>query len=194
MGDVAVWARRNSHQMETAMTEVVAARDPAVQALLDKQAIHELVVRYFRGLDRGDAALIASTYHPDAVDEHGGGKTFSGADIAPGILEYSRELHIVKGSHHITNQTISLFGDKATSETYFFGYMLTSHEGAENTLQMAGRYLDRLERRGGEWKIVHRLVVPELAGSPPPGLMWLGQRLSYDATDGTDPSYEHLGR
>jgi len=177
--------------METAVTEVVTARDPEVQGLLDKQAIREVVFRYFRGLDRGDAALIASVYHPDAVDEHGGGKTFRGADIGPGILEYSRELHVAQGSHHITNQTIELDGDTAASESYFFGFMLTSHEGQDHTLQVAGRYLDRLERRNGEWKIVHRVVVPELAGQVP-GLMWLGQRLSYDASDATDPSYAHL--
>src|SRR5258705_5078942 len=105
------------------MTATVTARDPEVQALLDKQAIRELVVRYFRGLDRCDAALIASTYHPNAVDQHGGGRTFNGADIAPGILAYSRELGVVKGSHHITNQTIHLDGDSASSESYFFGYM-----------------------------------------------------------------------
>ena len=58
------------------MTETNTARDPEVQALVDKQAILEVLTRYCRALDRGDAALIASAYHPDAVDDHGG-KTFA---------------------------------------------------------------------------------------------------------------------
>jgi SnoaL-like domain len=167
-------------------------RDPEVQALLDKQAISELGARYFRGLDRADADLIASVFHADAVDEHGQGKSFIGDEIAPGILKYSNELHVVEGSHHITNQTIQLDGDNATSETYFFGYMLTSNDGADTTLVMAGRYLDRLERRYGEWKIVHRKIIPELAGATP-GVAWLGQRLKYDESDAADPSYSYFG-
>jgi ketosteroid isomerase-like protein len=164
--------------------------DREIQALLDKQAIREVMMRYFRGLDRCDAALIASAYHHDAVDDHGG-RTFSGEGIGQGIIDHMRELHIVSGSHHITNQTIHLDGDTAASESYFFGYMLESHEGEERTLQMAGRYLDRLERRNAEWRIAHRLVVPEMAGQVS-GVMWLGRPLSYGASDTTDPSYAVL--
>src|SRR5262249_28049650 len=45
--------------------------DPRVQDLLDKQAIRELVIRYFRGIDDLDREAIASVYHPDAVDVRG---------------------------------------------------------------------------------------------------------------------------
>lgn len=174
------------------MTELVTARDPEVQGLLDKQAIREVMMRYCRGLDRCDATLLASAYHPDAVDDHGG-RTFSGAGLGQGIIDWMREMHIVMGTHHITNQAIHLDGDTAGSESYFSGFMLESHDGEERTLQMAGRYLDRLERRNGEWKIAHRVVVPEMAGHLPAGLTWLGRRLGYDGSDTTDPSYAVLG-
>ena len=45
--------------------------DDALQRLLDEQAIRRLLVDYCRGVDRGDEALVASVYHPDATDDHG---------------------------------------------------------------------------------------------------------------------------
>src|SRR5258708_4384409 len=126
--------------MESAMT-----RDPEVQALLDKQAIREVVVRYFRGLDRGDAALIASTYHPDAVADHGD-RSLSGATIGMETVEWMRrEMNIVSGIHYVVNQTIHLDGDAAGSETYFFVLMLESKDGKDQTLQTTGRFLDLLD-------------------------------------------------
>jgi ketosteroid isomerase-like protein len=173
------------------MTETITARDPEVQALVDKQAILEVLTRYCRGLDRGDAALIASAYHPDAVDDHGG-KTFSGEGLAQGILDWMQEIHVVMGSHYTDNQTIHLDGDRAWVESYFSGYMLQSNDGQESTLQMSGRYLDRLERRDGEWKIAARQVIPEMTRTLLTDTFWLGRRLSHDDDDRADPSYAFL--
>ena len=68
-----------------------------VQELLDKQQIHEALMRYARGVDRGDAALICSAYHPDAVDEHGVGD-YTGVTVGPGIVEMMADLRV--SSHH----------------------------------------------------------------------------------------------
>lgn len=40
----------------------------AVDDLLDKQAIGEVVLRYCRGIDRLDLDLVRSAYHCDGVD------------------------------------------------------------------------------------------------------------------------------
>jgi hypothetical protein len=164
-------------------------RDSEVQELLDKQAIREVMVRYCRGLDRMDPELVASVYHCDATDDHGG-RSFAGADIGPGIINWSRELNILTGNHHITNQTIRVDGDRAVSESYYSGFMLERRDdGASRTIQMVGRYLDRLERRNGEWRITQRLVVPEMVRYMPAsadGPHWhLGQA-------DRDPSYALL--
>jgi hypothetical protein len=177
--------------MEVHMTETVAVRDAEVQALLDRQSILEVLTRYCRGLDRGDALLIGTAYHPDAVDDHGG-KTFSGEGLAQGIIEWMREINVVMGSHYTNNYTIHLDGDSASVESYFSGYMLQSTDGNESTLQMSGRYLDRFERRNGEWKIAARTVIPEMTQALPPGAFWLGRRLTHDDNDKTDPSYALL--
>src|SRR5262245_60832968 len=94
------------------------ARDPEVQALLDKQAIREAIMRFCRGVDRGDAALITSAFHPDAKDEHSGHGTYSGENIAERTLSFVRSTEM-SPVHMITNQLIELDGDKAGSETYY---------------------------------------------------------------------------
>ncbi|MER2157629.1 nuclear transport factor 2 family protein, partial [Rhodococcus sp. (in: high G+C Gram-positive bacteria)] len=41
--------------------------DRALQDLIDKQAIREVVLTYCRGIDRLDFDLVRSAYHPDAI-------------------------------------------------------------------------------------------------------------------------------
>jgi hypothetical protein len=131
--------------------------DPELRALLDKQAIFECVNRYARGLDRHDDEMVGSAYHEGARDHHG---DFLGdpADFIP----WANELHAadwVAHHHHLTTHTVELDGDVAHAETYCIGTFLRK---SEPVVDMAGgRYVDRLERRDGEWKIVDREVVIE---------------------------------
>jgi len=43
----------------------------ALQRLVDKDQIRDLMSRYARGVDRGDWDLVRDTYHTDATDDHG---------------------------------------------------------------------------------------------------------------------------
>ena len=45
---------------------------PALQVLLDKSDITELLTRYMRAIDRGDIAALRACYAPNATEEHGG--------------------------------------------------------------------------------------------------------------------------
>jgi hypothetical protein len=44
--------------------------DPALQALLDKQEITELLTRYLRSVDRGDVATLRAWNHDAPEEEH----------------------------------------------------------------------------------------------------------------------------
>ena len=46
-------------------------RDPLVQYLADRMAIHDCLVRYARAVDRLDRELLLSVYHADAIEDHG---------------------------------------------------------------------------------------------------------------------------
>jgi ketosteroid isomerase-like protein len=129
----------------------------ALRVLLDKQEIHEVLMRYSRGIDRCDAELLHGVYHPDATDDHG---MFTGkaADFIPWALAA-----LVKddgSSHYIANELIEVDGDVAHCESYFFGiHRRQGKDGTTADLVFSGRYADRFERRNGAWKIAHRQVI-----------------------------------
>jgi ketosteroid isomerase-like protein len=167
------------------MTEL----DPRVQELLDKEAIRDVIVRYGRGVDRGDVALVTQAYHPDAVDDRGY-EQYTGETIGPKMVEQMLQ-SMVMTSHHLTTQTIHVDGDTAGAETYVLGIHRPNFGGQESRLLSAGRYIDRLERRDGEWRIVHRSMVNDMVR--PLSLddemdigPWMGRR------DRDDPSYTVL--
>jgi hypothetical protein len=133
------------------------SRDPAVQALLDKLDIHETIMRYCRAIDRCDEELLRSVYHPDAWDNHG---AFNGraADFIPWVMDLLRRRY-TSTTHAICNELIEVVDDAAWSEAYFFAFHRYARNGEEYDWIVAGRYVDRFERRDGAWKIAHRLAV-----------------------------------
>jgi hypothetical protein len=71
---------------------------PELRQLLDREAIREVIQRFARGLDRHDDALVASAYHPDALDHHG---AFLGSPAE--FIPWANALHAADWSvHHIT--------------------------------------------------------------------------------------------
>lgn len=126
----------------------------------DRHEIRECLLRYTRGVDRHDKALMMSAYHPNAVDEHGVARG-TAADFCDWAIGWHGEFQH-QHQHIINNTVIDLDGDTAHSETYytFFG---DNREGPP-TLAF-GRYVDRLEKRNGEWRIAFRVCVNQYAGA-----------------------------
>jgi hypothetical protein len=132
--------------------------------------IQQVLYRYCRGVDRGDADLVASVYHPDAVDAHGpwSGR---GKDFGPYIVKSMDRVPVV-GQHHITNVLIELDGNTANVESYFVAMHPEARaEGAGHAL-VCGRYLDRFEQRDGAWLIADRKVVLDVARALPQQPAW----------------------
>lgn len=130
-------------------TTDIQALAKRVQYLEDRQAIRDCVDRYSRGIDRHDDDIIASAFHPDAVDSHG---SFKG-----GIEEFIRfaneghEKSTFSHTHNVTCQSVDIAGDQAHVESYVI-FVLRLREG--NVVHVGGgRYVDRFEKRDGEWKI-----------------------------------------
>jgi ketosteroid isomerase-like protein len=165
----------------------MAERDPAVRELLDKQAIREVVMRYCRGVDRGDPALLGSAYWPDGADDHPGGQHFTGETIGPEMVRSMLD-NMQSTNHQITTQTIEVDGDTAAAESYSLGSHVLKDGRRLKTLV---RYLDRFERRGDEWRISYRLCLNDAAEILPPDDTRLGPP-SPGRRDTSDPSYEFL--
>jgi ketosteroid isomerase-like protein len=137
-----------------------------LRTLLDKAQIHDTLMRYSRGVDRGDGELVISCFHPDATLDMGRGP-MAPAALAEGITKMTA----TGTMHFIGNEYVEVDGDTAYSETYFISYATITDADAAATRSRGGRYLDRLERRDGQWKIARRLLVDEWSrvDDVPPG-------------------------
>lgn len=146
------------------MGGVAPPRDPEVQALLDKQALYELAVRYARAIDRRDRTLLLSVYHDDAVDDHGVMFKGGAAAFADWQPEVMAPFDVT--AHYITNTAYRIDGEHAEGELYFIAYHRTKLPDAKEIV-IGGRYLDRYERRENAWKISHRTLVWDFTRSNP---------------------------
>ncbi|MDD2126976.1 nuclear transport factor 2 family protein [Pseudomonas monteilii] len=127
-----------------------------IRVLLDKQAIYEVLARYCRGADRCDEELIRSVYHDDAYDDHGYWRG-SGSDFASFVCARLTAANQAT-THSISNVLIEVDGDFARSEAQVVATLV--RKGSPRLADLMGaRYLDRLSRRNGEWKIDERIVV-----------------------------------
>jgi hypothetical protein len=128
----------------------------ALQQLLDKQAITEVLYRYARGVDRCDRATMATVYWPDAEDDH---MVFKGGGQALLDYLYNAVLHM-RTAHRVTNVLIEFESAvSAHCESYVWAYHnMAVGEGREDVV-FGGRYVDRFAKRGEEWRIAKRQVV-----------------------------------
>jgi hypothetical protein len=157
-----------------------------MRALLDRQQIYEVLTRYCRGVDRGDVELIRSVYHADATDDHGMFKGL-GVDFASWIVEFLKEWK--QCQHFIGNFNCNLQGDVAHTETYCLSI---SDDGQGHNSAVYNRYIDRFERRNGEWKIAERLVVLDVSRVDPVTESFdsvPGWNFAWGQRNKNDPSY-----
>lgn len=123
----------------------------------DRSDIYDALLRYTRGVDRHDRALMLSAYWPDAYDEHGVAEGLA-ADFVDWAIGWHGEFQ-TRHHHIIANHSVELDGDTAHGETYYIFWA----ENREGPPQLSfGRYVDRFEKRSGKWRIAHRVCVNEL--------------------------------
>jgi len=170
--------------------ERMAALEAKVQELLDRQAIYDCIRRNSRGNDRFDKDLITGSYHPDGIHELGD-KHISGREYG----EHANAAHgrlFDANLHNITGHYCEIDGDVAHAESYSLGIFLD--KGSETSRVLAGRYIDRLEKRDGEWRIALRRATVEITmegkATLPTGKTLPGSGYLKGSRDRSDPSYE----
>lgn len=131
--------------------------DQALQELLDKQAIAEVIARYSRTLDWLDDAGQASCYWPDAPIDYG---FFAGtaAEFVPVVMAVERSSQ--RRWHFLSSLQIAIRSATAAStECYGLATGVREREGVWTGNLFGGRYLDEFEKRDGEWRIVRRQYI-----------------------------------
>ncbi|HVY64993.1 MAG TPA: nuclear transport factor 2 family protein [Gammaproteobacteria bacterium] len=149
------------------------ALDPQVRYLKERKDIFDVLKRYTRGADRHDKELVRSAFWPEATISFG--------------TQMTRDQYVdweenelagyAAHQHHITGQTIDIDGDTAHVESYVVYFLVPRDRSAdtvgpatlgkantkEKTRMGSGRYIERWERRNGDWKILVREYVEDLA-------------------------------
>jgi len=126
------------------------ARD--VRYLMDRTEILDCISRHARGCDRHDIDLITSAYHCDGVDEHG-----HAVNPGTGYGTWANETHAQTSrvhTHNITTHNCEIDGDTAHAESYAIVVLISPD--SKSAQFITGRYIDRLERRDGRWRIAVR--------------------------------------
>jgi hypothetical protein len=126
--------------------------------LMDREAIRDCLYRYCRGIDRADEASLRGAYWPDAFDQHG---AYNGP--ASGFIAFALEIFKTKprNVHQVFNILIAFRGGaEARVESYFNALQRgPDREGKPRQFLLAGRYCDIFQKRGDEWRVLHRTVV-----------------------------------
>jgi hypothetical protein len=156
----------------------------------DRIEIQDCIARHARGHDRHDVDLLTSTYHDDGVDEHG-----NVVNPGPAYAEWANRTHALSSASHLHNVTTHLCeidGDVAHCESYVMVVLLSPDE--KTTSVMNGRYLDRLERRDGTWRIAVRRATVDAVVTGDASMLahpyFRQQGYVRGARDETDVSYQ----
>jgi 3-phenylpropionate/cinnamic acid dioxygenase small subunit len=132
-----------------------SSRDSKLEALLARQEIHDVLVRYCAGIDRGDLKLILSAFHEDARDNHTGVEETAVERFTRTVVEGAS----MWTSHNLSNILIEVDGSSANAQSCFTAWHRFDIQKITHDWVIAGRYLDRFERRNGDWRIFHRTVL-----------------------------------
>ncbi len=118
--------------------------------------IRRRLLEYCRGIDRCDAALVASVYHPDGTDDHGSFVGL-GSDFAVYATDALRR-HALATSHVIGDSLYAVVDETTVDvETQVMAvHRCADGEGGEYLERFGGRYFDRFVQRDGAWKIADR--------------------------------------
>ena len=139
--------------------EELEALRRSVKDLTDRQEILQCVASLSRGHDRHDLELMAAAFHEDGWDEHG-----TAVNPGPSYGDWANATHSAGSQvnmHHITTHLCEIDGDEAHAESYVLGVMLNPDGLTARVL--SGRYIDRLQKRDGEWRISVRRSTAEVA-------------------------------
>jgi len=124
--------------------------------LADEAAIKAVLASYCRAVDRADIELLTSCFWDDSSVDYGGYK----GPAQPFCPLLVNAIQSWGQTHHQLGQTLIEFAGEASAQVET--YVTASHfpnQGQGDEMTYLGRYLDRFERRGAEWRIGARVIV-----------------------------------
>jgi SnoaL-like domain len=127
-----------------------------LRAFLDREKIRDCIALLARGEDRRDAELIAASYWPGSTIDLG---VFAGSfeEYLDWVVPGSPTIPVTQ---HVLGQSVfDLRSDTALVETHVTSYHRVAVGDDEHDAIVGGRYLDRVEKRHGHWRIAQRTML-----------------------------------
>jgi hypothetical protein len=127
-----------------------------LKGFVERERIRDCIGRLARGEDRRNAGMISASYWPDSKTDYG---VFAGnfdeylAWVVPGSPA-------IPVTQHVLGQSVIQIKDStALVETQVISYHRVNMGEEERDTVIGGRYLDRMEKRGGDWRIAQRTML-----------------------------------
>ena len=154
-----------------------------VQYLIDRAAIHDLLTRYFQGLDRGSAEQVRSCFTADVHARYDKRTPTRGIEELIDSLQNFNRLRdeTMKITTHFMGNLIfsRLEGDAAETETNALALLVEPQKGADVVAVRSLRYLDRIRREKSGWLISDRIHTLDWSCEVPANFaITLSQRIS----------------
>lgn len=177
------------------LADRIAELEAQLAYLNDRRQISDLYQRYMRGFDRNDVELLRSAFWPDVQINYG-----EQVNTFDEFVERHLDRHVsglAAWGHLLTNETVDIDGDTAHVETYVTALFVprqgSDFGGGDSTdsspLIVGGRYVDRVDRRDGEWRIAVREFVGHFTSRENSVQGMLGGRHREHVWDRQDVSY-----
>ncbi|MFO1402564.1 MAG: nuclear transport factor 2 family protein [Steroidobacteraceae bacterium] len=133
---------------------------PSAVAIADRLEIHDLMARYAWALDTGDVDGLVACFTPDAVIIE---EVFEDPDRWEGHAgiralgqHYANAAGFPGRQHHISQVLIE--GDATRASIRAFAFVTECRGEPPYLLRFAGYYLDKVEKRQGEWLFTERVI------------------------------------
>jgi hypothetical protein len=161
----------------------MAQSSSEIRRLVDRAAIHDLLTRYFQGLDRGSPEQVRSCFTDDVQCHYDKRTPTTGIEAFMGSLQNFNKLQA--GTMKITTHfmgnwnIVRLEGDTAETETHAIAFLVEPGNGADRVSMRSLRYLDRMRREQGGWRISDRIHTLDWSCQVPANFaITLAQRVS----------------
>jgi 3-phenylpropionate/cinnamic acid dioxygenase small subunit len=123
----------------------------------DRQDIADVLLRYATGIDRRNWPLFRTAFTEDCELDYGEIGSWHGVDA---VTEFMDTSHAMAGHtmHRLTNQVITVDGDRAEARTYVDGLIMFGDAGSG--VNAVGFYDDDIVRTAAGWRIARRRFTP----------------------------------
>lgn len=153
-----------------------------IQYLLDRAAIHDVLARYYQGLDQGKPQQVRSCFTDDVCakfDERPPTRGIAALMDSFAVFRKHQSGEWKITTHFMGNLNFNLLeGDVAETETNAIAFLVLPGEPKEQVTMRSLRYLDRLRRTQQGWRICERLHTLDWSCHVPTSYsLSVGQRL-----------------